>query len=213
MSVKVAGWGFSGGGGDICQVWALTTLLLTKIWKNDHHSCIRLRWKFVTTNVTMASEIVITTKLRHYIVNLQPHISALESFFPKSFKGAFSFDSCFNVCEVWAKSVRAPSRGWSFYGYKFSKKQPTICTFGRLILRKRSTLKMQFYLMVVSFFVTAFRLILFYSTAGQQPHGLKVFAVQALHMYCYCCATLRTWWCIFHCLCRSFHPDHYLHHL
>ena len=49
--------------------------------------------------------------------------------------------------------MRALSRGWSFYGKKFSKKQPTIWTFGRLIFRKQSTLKMQFYLIVVSFFV------------------------------------------------------------
>lgn len=35
-------------------------------------------------NVPMASEIVITTKLRHYIVNLQPYFSTLESFFSQN---------------------------------------------------------------------------------------------------------------------------------
>ena len=44
-----------------------------------------------------------------------------ELFFPKSFTGAFSSNSCLDVREVWAKSNRASLR---YFGMKFLAEPP-----------------------------------------------------------------------------------------
>lgn len=89
---------------------------------------------------------------------------------------------------------------------KFSKKQPTIWTFGRLIFRQQSTLKMQFYLIVVSFFVKTF-----------SPHPLllnswaatswfeRVCGSDVTHVVLMMCHTEDMMVHIFVSLCRSFH--------
>ena len=44
--------------------------------------------------------VVIATKWRHYLFYFQQYFSALGTVLPKSFTGAFTYDSCLNVREV-----------------------------------------------------------------------------------------------------------------
>lgn len=71
-----------------------------------------------------------------YVDDLQPYFYF---FFPRLLIGAFFSNTCFNIREVWAKSMRAFSK---YFGIKFTRveiytKDWTILIFGRYLNKAR----------------------------------------------------------------------------